>query len=1047
MYSFGIANPSYAKPQGGSIADTNNPDHILNSLLGATSNYDSVVDFTNASFAANPDSVSLTDPWKLAIRSADVANTTEINTLSDFRETKGYAIYIKASSTLNGFQNDAAPVLPPPPPPAPQPATASFSATTLPPSGSWDPQSNVTLWQNNLSIGSATASLVVIKFYASGTVVTGDITSLRLMIDGVQSGAASSTFTVGDLITFTPAGDLKPGTHLIQLVGNIVSGGGKQVSFSITNTSQVYLRDTQTAAIITPTVGGGVFAPLTSGTITINLPPPPATPVTTVALNATTLPNAPSSWDAGLTTTVWQNTLQVGLRAGSLNSIKFTASGTVAVNDIKNFHLFLDNTDLGNPVDAVDVNGKIIFSFTSPVNLSAGSRTLKLTADIVGGAGKTVRYGIGQATDLNITDGVNGAAVVPTQSGLPITQVYAASLTINYGVLTIIKASSSPTGIVSLNASGVTVARFNLNAVGEPLKIENLKIGFTSNDANVTQMRNVSVFLGGVQIGSTQSIATSTQFNFGSALIVQPGVPAFLELRSDIFDNDGVNDISVGDTLSFKLDTGSSNVYRTQSQNYISNSAVSANTITVGTANIVMSKYTAYANQTVTVPQTAYKLGEWRLTSGSSDGANLTMINLQYSGISGFSSFSDLYVVFNGKTTVSKPFGASSLSWAINEPVAPNTTISFALYGTLPATLSSGEFFSPVLSVDGTSQAGGDAITTGLVFGQTITIGNGKLTAALDASTPVSALAVGNTMPKVASYKFTAFNDAFTIVDLSGTTTDSSSIIELVFKDGATELGRQPFNATSFTKTGLNVVIAANTTKVIDVYASLGSVGTNAGATGGNVGIALTSYKYRNSNGIETATSSFSGNGVGLSLVANPMYVYKTKPTITNVALPTTVLSNGTQTIYQFSVTADAGGTVAWRNIKFNIATSSAMVTSPILYDSANQSTPLQNTTCFFSSFTTVICASTQDQEVSGSKTYVLKAIVSGAVVTSSISTSIASSGLGYAAPTSAPTVQGSSATFVWSDESIVPHTNQTIDWNNDYLVKNLPTDSLTMTK
>jgi hypothetical protein len=308
-------------------------------------------------------------------------------------------------------------------------------------------------------------------------------------------------------------------------------------------------------------------------------------------------------------------------------------------------------------------------------------------------------------------------------------------------------------------------------------------------------------------------------------------------------------------------------------------------------------------------------------------------------------------------------------------------------------------------------------------------------------------------MPKVGSFKFTASNDAFTIVDITGTTTDSSAIIELVFKDGATELGRQTFNGTTFTKTGLNVSIPANGTKVIDVYESLGSVGTNAGATGATTTIALTSYKYRNSNGVETATSSFSGNGVGASIVGNAMFVYKTKPTITNVALPTTVLAAGTQTIYQFSVTADAGGTVAWRTIKFNVATSGSAVVagtpgSYVLYEQG-QSTGLVNTACTAAgtSVATVTCTSTSDQEVSGSKTYTLKANVTAAPTSSSVSTSILSSGLAYASSTDAATVQGTVATFVWSDESLVPHSGASLSWTNDAFVKNLPTDSLTLTK
>jgi hypothetical protein len=177
------------------------------------------------------------------------------------------------------------------------------------------------------------------------------------------------------------------------------------------------------------------------------------------------------------------------------------------------------------------------------------------------------------------------------------------------------------------------------------------------------------------------------------------------------------------------------------------------------------------------------------------------------------------------------------------------------------------------------------------------------------------------------------------------------------------------------------------------------------------------------------------------------MYVYKTKPTITNVALPTTVLSGGTQTIYKFTVSADAGGTVVWRKIALNIATSGSAftVTGWTLYDSANESTALANVSSV-NTGSIVTFTSTADQEVSGSKAYVVKAVVTG-VATGAISTNITSSGFGFTAPANAATVQSTDATFVWSDESITTHSDTTADWNNDYLVKNLPTESLTLTR
>lgn len=112
-YSFGIANPTYAKKTGSDAADNNNPDFILNSLLGEQANYSTVIDFTDAAYSQGMDSVALSDPWGSRARSISSIDKTEINKLNDFRETKGYAIFIKnAGSLYDGFQNNDIPPTP-----------------------------------------------------------------------------------------------------------------------------------------------------------------------------------------------------------------------------------------------------------------------------------------------------------------------------------------------------------------------------------------------------------------------------------------------------------------------------------------------------------------------------------------------------------------------------------------------------------------------------------------------------------------------------------------------------------------------------------------------------------------------------------------------------------------------------------------------------------------------------------------------------------------------------------------------------------------------
>jgi hypothetical protein len=97
-YSLGIANPTYANKVTDGTSDTNNPNKILNSVSGG---YDSVVDLTDGSFTQNPNNVSVDNAWKQAVAS-------DINSLNDLRETKGYAIYItRPGSLYSGFQNES----------------------------------------------------------------------------------------------------------------------------------------------------------------------------------------------------------------------------------------------------------------------------------------------------------------------------------------------------------------------------------------------------------------------------------------------------------------------------------------------------------------------------------------------------------------------------------------------------------------------------------------------------------------------------------------------------------------------------------------------------------------------------------------------------------------------------------------------------------------------------------------------------------------------------------------------------------------------------
>jgi hypothetical protein len=90
----GVAEPTYALRQKDyNDKDENNPSKILSSLNGCAN---TVLDFTAGNSLRS--SVGIADQWSSAVFS-------DLDRLSDFRETKAYGVYVNNSCSYNGWQN------------------------------------------------------------------------------------------------------------------------------------------------------------------------------------------------------------------------------------------------------------------------------------------------------------------------------------------------------------------------------------------------------------------------------------------------------------------------------------------------------------------------------------------------------------------------------------------------------------------------------------------------------------------------------------------------------------------------------------------------------------------------------------------------------------------------------------------------------------------------------------------------------------------------------------------------------------------------------
>ena len=758
---------------------------------------------------------------------------------------------------------------------------------------------------------------------------------------------------------------------------------------------------------------------------------------------------------------MWEQAVNIGTRDVILKSFRLREIGSINFSDLRNFNLYVDGTKVGSTVSSLDSDGYVVFDLSdNPVTLKTGSRTLKMTGDVIGGSDRNFSFSLREASDIDLVDSeLNASVLSAVSSSATFTTKTTGTITVNSGTLTITKTTDSPSGNITLDGSGLTLAKFEFKAAGESMKVENLRVAI-DDSANETAytLRNGAIFANGVQIGSSASIAGAsdqtldyTEFALGSSLVVVPGSPVIVEIRADVYDDDGSNDVVAGTTIVGQLVAGSSNVQRLTSLGFIGSDAKDGNTLTVSTGSMSLSKYQAYADQSVVSPQTAYKLAEFRLTSTDTEAINLNTLTVAITSSTTDIAvdLSDIYVVYGSKTTSLKSTVAASNVWNISGTLASSDSMEIAVYANINSTALNTDYYTTKLTVAGTTVDSATSVTGGQTTGQTMTIADGSISSAVSASRPDSTLLVQSTTAKVASFKFTATNETYTITDLAvkvGSNDAASVIQSITLKDGNGTVLKSnvPLDGLVATSSSLSLTVPANQNVVVDAFLNLAAVGTGAATSGANVMVTLDGFKADNSNGVESADYT--------DRAGQAMYVYKTIPTISNVNLPSTILETGTKVIAKFAVSSDSQP-ITWKKITLNttktdgftIATGSSMK----LYDASTDiEVPATLTASNFASGDTsgtITFVLTNEQEVSGSKTYYVKTTIAGTVGSGdNISTNITRPS-SYAASNTYAVVAATSASFVWSDQSLVGHSASTADWNNDSLLRNLPSDSQTL--
>jgi len=815
--------------------------------------------------------------------------------------------------------------------------------------------------------GQALANLAAFDF-TNSTSAPVSVKSLSLHRTGVSSDATlSNIYLFSGYVRLTDSASVSSGVASFNDAAGLftIPAGGKVTvnvrsdikTGSSGQTLGVSLNSASDVSFVGAFAAAGTF-PLSGALMTVA-----ATPDSfgTVSFGKTTTPGA-IALDPATDVRLWENTITVGNNASWLYSLRFRNIGSINTSDIGNWRVYVAGVLRGSAVPTQDANGYITFDLSgAPIKLETGTDVIKVVADITGGSTRTVTLGLRTAADaVFLDDQYKQPILVQAVNSIDAVAAYssrdAGAQTISSGSLSVTKRTDSPSLNVTKGASGAVLARFDVKASGEPIKVEsmNFQVLATADTVTTYALRNGAIFLNGTQIGNTTQLCGSnttgtgctsisgsgdsyTNYAFGSSFVVYPGTPAVLEVRADIYNSlntsEDLTDRTVQASIHYVL--GANNVFKKTSAAYVSFPAsasdVKGNVLTVKSGVLTVLKNTAFAGQKTVAPKTAYKIGSYTITSSVSEPINLNSLTVDLDDSSGSpvaADFGNMFVKFGPAgnmttlaTKVTPSVSAGANVFSTDYVLQPNTTIYVDAYSDINSNPGVTTIIT-ALNVGATNKNSGGTPSgaNADVPGQSIELTTGKFAGTLDSQAPTAALYAGNQTVTAAKYRFTATNETYSldtvVFNIPASAVGVATSVALYDGASVTPVATQVFNGdsgASATFNSLGFSVPAGTAKILTAKLTLGAVASVGGAPSQvNTALTLTSFTSKDSQGVAGPITLT--NGVG-----REVNVTKSVPTIAAVDLTNNTIVNGQAiTLYKFTVTA-SGGDLALKQFTFPI--------------------------------------------------------------------------------------------------------------------------------
>jgi len=617
-----------------------------------------------------------------------------------------------------------------------------------------------------------------------------------------------------------------------------------------------------------------------------------------------------------LNQTLWSSSFGMSGRAVYLKSLALKVIGSVPQNSLQNVKLYVAGIQVASSV-GMDANGMVTFDLSAAPYKIDSSRTIEMRADVVNGSSRTFSVSLQNMSDVQLIDSNYnvGIAVVNGTGGQS-----SGTWTVLTGSVVVQSDPTLASGDVITGASNVALARYTMKAYGEDMKISYLSASSTD------QLDNVALYANGVQIGSTQTIATADSaknFSIGSSLIIPAGQTVTVEIRGDIKYN-GTNATTTDNTIKVALVGYTSNTQGSYSQQLITVPSLTTYpvgivgpTMTVKAAGISFAKNGSYQNQTNVPSTNNVKIGSYVLQTSSVEPVRVTNLTVTLGGAAGaITNVSNLRTSENANDVKGTPTVSNNFS--VDFTVPANSAKQIDVYAYLGTATGDA---STTMSVSAYGVNSNTTITQAAVTGQTIAVGSGSLAVpTLKAGagySPVSQFVVGGSTFVTGVYNFVSTNGASTITELTFAASGSASDnITQVIVDGVAGI----MSDSVATVTGLNKQIGVSNSGVnVPVTVVYNTVGQNGVATNLTTGLRLTGMKY-------TSGTSGSVSTTTLAVDTNLMTLVASKPSLSIANPLTTAIGAGDSDIEvaRVTVTADAGGPISLRSLPLSMQATGA---------------------------------------------------------------------------------------------------------------------------